>query len=434
MSRHEQPAPFPNAQDAPLTEPTMAGDNEIRDGSAVYVVHRDTLREFNAILQRDATDTTYKYALLRALIEIAEQHSHLVTLSGTHIAPAPDTLQSDEEWVSFPLGLIVEKWLHYYYPFVERRLPQRHGERPRSGEGNTLAFRRAFEPVTDFYRTRGGLSALRRDLAQKGIPETIGPAFRRLLADLRRTITRYPMKHLGFSRYQAHYQVADYDRSRISRLPAGPVTRQSLIACLGTAWLKRDYYDTFRAVGGFATGADAIFTQWARFTAAASAREPVSIAAATEALLSSAEDERNVQAAAALYRKLLNEAGALRCVWSGRPIRDSRSLAVDHVIPFSIWGSNALWNLLPATRRVNAGKSDRIPDPDLVHARRDAITGYWHMLEEAYSESFKPEYRLSLAGMDIDFTAPNWPDAGIRSLSDKCGYLIHERGFLPWRP
>jgi hypothetical protein len=59
------------------------------------------------------------------------------------------------------VGLIVEKWLHYYYPFVERRLPQRHGERPRSGEGNTLAFRRAFEPVTDFYRPRGGVATSR---------------------------------------------------------------------------------------------------------------------------------------------------------------------------------------------------------------------------------------------------------------------------------
>jgi len=418
----------------------MAEDNAIRDRGGIYVVHRDTLREFNAILQRDAADTTYKYALLRALIEIAEQHSHLVTPADGHAAPAPGTLRSDEDGisfedrVSFPLGLIVEKWLHYYYPFVERRLPQRHGERPRTGEGNALAFRKSFEPVTDFYRSRGGLSALSRDLDQHGIPETIDPAFRQLLADLRRTITRYPMKHLGFSRYQAHYQVADYARSRATRLPSGRVTRQRLIAHLGTAHLKRNYYDTFRAVGGFATGADAIFTQWARFTAAASAGEPVSIAAATEALLTGAEDERKVQAAAALYRKLLKKGGALRCVWSGRRIRDSRSLAIDHVIPFSIWGSNALWNLLPSARRINASKSDRIPEPELIHDRRSAITGYWYTLKDAYSESFQPEYRLSLAGMDVDFAAPDWTNAGIRSLADKCGYLIHERGFPAWRP
>jgi len=36
--------------------------------------------------------------------------------------------------------------------------------------------------------------------------------------------------------------------------------------------------------------------------------------------------------------------------------------------------------------------------------------------------------------MDVDFAAPDWTDAGIRSLADKCGYLIHERGFPPWRP
>lgn len=51
MSRDEQPAPFPNALDALLTKPNMADDNEIRDGGAVYVVQRDTLREFNAMPQ-----------------------------------------------------------------------------------------------------------------------------------------------------------------------------------------------------------------------------------------------------------------------------------------------------------------------------------------------------------------------------------------------
>jgi hypothetical protein len=107
------------------------------------------------------------------------------------------------------------------------------------------------------------------------------------------------------------------------------------------------------------------------------------------------------------------------------------------ITPFlfpSGWGSNALWNLLPSARRINASKSDRIPDPALVHACRDAITACWHTLENAYAESFQTEYRLSLAGMDVDFAAPDWTDAGIRSLADKCGYLIHERGFPPWRP
>lgn len=412
----------------------MAPDDAVRDDAGMYIVHRDTLREFNAILQRDATDTTYKYALLRALVEIAEQQSHLVVPHDRSGDAVPLGRGTDEDWVTFPLGLIIEKWLHYYYPFVERRLPQRHGERPRSGRGNMLAFRRAFVPVTDYYRTRGGLSALSRDLNQHGIPKNIDSAFRDLLRALRTTITRYPMKYLGFSRYQAHYQVADYARSRVTRLPRGSVTRQALITHFGTAHLKRNYYETFRAVGGFATGAEAIFAQWARFTASASPREPVTIADAAEALLSSAEDERNVKAAVAVYRELLALPGALRCVWSGRTIRDTRSLAVDHAIPFSIWGSNALWNLLPATRGINAGKSDRIPDPTLIDTRRYVIIGYWHTLDDAFSESFRSEYRLSLAGMDIDFKAPDWGDAGIRSLRGKCEYLIHERGFPAWRP
>ncbi|HEX9771654.1 MAG TPA: hypothetical protein VGA50_20995 [Kiloniellales bacterium] len=57
MPRHEQPAAFPNALDELPINPNMVNDNEICDGGAVYVVHRDTLRDSTPSLKRDATDT-----------------------------------------------------------------------------------------------------------------------------------------------------------------------------------------------------------------------------------------------------------------------------------------------------------------------------------------------------------------------------------------
>ena len=60
-------------------------------------------RRINTIIERDSADATYKYALLRGVIEICQQSSHL--------------REDDGDAVSFPLGLLVEKWLLYRISF-----------------------------------------------------------------------------------------------------------------------------------------------------------------------------------------------------------------------------------------------------------------------------------------------------------------------------
>ncbi len=398
----------------------MPPPDGICDDPGEYLVRRDTLREFNAILQRDATDTTYKYALLRALVEIAEQESH-------HVRPV------DEKWVSFPLGLIVERWLYYYWAFVERRLPQRNGESPRAVTGSGLAFRRDFERITDWYKHRGAFARFVLDLRQQGIPTAIEQDFTKLIRKLRHSITRYPMKHLGHSKFGGHYQLVTWDRDLSRPRLHAPITRESLIAGLGRARLLRRYFETFRAVGGFATGSEAIFTKWARFTSNANLKECVSFAQATDALLTVSFDDRNVRVADEVFRKLIAERGHIKCVWSGDAV-STRTLAIDHVIPYSLWGNNALWNLLPATRAVNGTKSDRIPTPDLIEARRGRIVEYWEAAYAAAETLFRSDFRVSLAGMQVDFQSQAWPEEGISALQEKCAYLITERGFEAWSP
>ncbi|HEX9783364.1 MAG TPA: HNH endonuclease domain-containing protein [Opitutaceae bacterium] len=399
----------------------MPPPDEIRDDPGEYLVRRDTLREFNAILQRDATDTTYKYALLRALVEIAEQESH-------HVRPDRDG------WVAFPLGLIVERWLYYYWPFIERRWPQKHAERTRGEPGNQLSFRKRFEAVTDYYARHGGFPQFVADLQRRGIPRAIDKAFRALQMTIRATLTDMPMRYLGVSRYKAEYQLADFVRRSTRPLPKKPLTRLDLITCLGTGLLRREYYETFRAVGGFATGAEAIFAQWAQFTARANARAKVSLADATGALLETPPTGPNVDLASQIFRRLLKDRGQLECAWTGARIVAPGTLAVDHAIPWSLWGSNALWNLLPASAKANASKSDRIPAPALIDARRTPIADYWQASHASAREAFQSDFRVSLAGMNVDFQSGNWAATGLASLKDKCAYLINERGYAPWTP
>ena len=68
-------------------------------------------KTINTIIERDSKDTTYKYALLRGAVEISQEYQHLKHENGDRI--------------EFPLGLLIEKWLLYYYPFIESDIPRK---------------------------------------------------------------------------------------------------------------------------------------------------------------------------------------------------------------------------------------------------------------------------------------------------------------------
>lgn len=78
--------------------------------------NNESFSRVSSIIERDSKDTTYKFALLRAVIEISQEYGHLK--------------REEENRVVFPTGLIMEKWLRYYYPLIESPefIPQKNGE------------------------------------------------------------------------------------------------------------------------------------------------------------------------------------------------------------------------------------------------------------------------------------------------------------------
>ena len=67
------------------------------------------------IIERDSKSTTYKFALLRGVIDIIQDQSPFKVIS--------------KDRVHFPMGLLIEKWILYYYPILEseERIPQING-------------------------------------------------------------------------------------------------------------------------------------------------------------------------------------------------------------------------------------------------------------------------------------------------------------------
>ena len=96
----------------------------------IFVARMDssTIKIINQIIERDSKDTTYKFALLKSTIEVIQDYPHYIKK------------KSNE--VEIPLGLLIEKWLFYYYPIIEADIKQKNGEKE---NGFSISFRKIFQ-------------------------------------------------------------------------------------------------------------------------------------------------------------------------------------------------------------------------------------------------------------------------------------------------
>ena len=376
----------------------------------------ENFKTINAIIERDSKDTTYKFALLRGVIEISQEYQHLGKEAG--------------DFISLPLGLLIEKWLLYYYPIIESQdfLPQMHGEKVDSTQ-KRISFRLQFKNVTDYYAGKGGFSVFYNDYVNGSIPPEISSTFGALIAKLKTTITTMPMNHVGRSQGHRDFSIFSYNQDA-QRIPTGtPVDQESVVHYSGTFSFRNDLFLVFQYLGSFISGDDSLVYQWAEFTSKASGGA-IAVASVMETLRTLPETSRAVSEARQVYTKLFQNCHAIECVWSGKPINDSAMLHVDHMIPFSVWKNNNLWNLLPALESINGKKRDRIPSPAFIDKRSDAIVTHWDSMFEVYPRRFSREINLALTGSPEKMTG--WRDVALERLGEKCEYLIEVRGFDAW--
>lgn len=101
------------------------------------------------IIERESKTTTYKFALLRGVIDIISDNSPFI--------------KTDAASAVFPLGLLIEKWLIYYFPFYEHERPA-----PQINGTNKLAFQDELKEVINYYKSSGGLSVLFHEMRTRG--------------------------------------------------------------------------------------------------------------------------------------------------------------------------------------------------------------------------------------------------------------------------
>lgn len=356
-------------------------------------MEKEHLKKLGYIVEKDSKDTTYKFALLRGAIDICIHYDHLK--------------REDDSFVFFPMSLMIEKWIMYYYPLIEKDIPQKRGKRKLSFYGHLKA-------IVDFYKNKGGLNSFYIDFTKRRIDPKIESNYKELLKILKKTISDMPMRYLGKSYYKDEYQVFRYIKN----------TQRDEYGEFG---ILKEFYEVFRYVGTFISGTESILYRWAEFSSNIS-KQKISKNDIIEILLTEPTSIRN----SSIVKNILNKEKKIICTWKNEEIKKGE-LHIDHLIPFSVWNNNSMWNLVPTTKKTNLEKKDKIPSCELIDKRIDIIKKYWKIYMEKEPDLFTREIDRDLLGKNISHITDEELDSAIESLKLKINYLINDRGFEEWK-
>ena len=234
-----------------------------------------------------------------------------------------------------------------------------------------------------------------------------------------------PMKYIGRSFSNDFYSIFNFVAG-IARRNAKQIDLEYLIATFGRFSIPQAYYEAFKVLGSFIGGQDCILFKWAEFSYNASGKN-LSIEKVLNEVLKSPITERDIAESKKIYKEILKREGKVFCVWTGKVIS---VYDVDHMIPFSIWKNNDLWNLLPSQPKTNNQKRDKVPSPELIEKQKSLIHEYWQVIHESQSQRFKKEIQVALLGNNSFNT---WQQTGIVQLQNSCTYLITNRGYEEWK-
>jgi SAM-dependent methyltransferase len=339
--------------------------------------------QIEGVLNHDKKSATYKFALFRALAEIATQSPNNVSWLA-------------DGQVGLPVRYVAEKWLQYYWPLIESRIfiPQLNGERPDTGK--PIKFRKRLSDLIGYYEKSGGYSGFRIERNKGLLTPDKQKLLGALMADIEHAIVKGPVVFAGGALITG--RVFGYDAKN----------RQILIP--NDLWIELSHLGYWVS--------QAVLLQWAEKTTRLG--ENIDVATVVNLLLDR-EDERSTLEA----RRLFERQDGLECVWTGATLRND--FHVDHVIPFDLWHNNDIWNLLPASKTANSKKSNKLPSAEILRSRKDCLISYWELLRSQNQQRFDKEAETLLV-----IPSTNWQNALYGQICNAIEVTALQRGVGRW--
>jgi SAM-dependent methyltransferase len=336
------------------------------------------LQRIEVIVNHDNKDATYKLALLRSLAELAETHFHEAKWLG-------------EGMVGIPVNLVVDKWIRYYWPLFESNeyIAQKNGEHP--GCGKPLMFRSSLTALIDQFRNSGSFLAYLNATEQNA----------------------------NFAK-ETRTKIRDAIRNGPVKFASGNIFGWSRVAGESYITMPNGFWEELGELSNWIE--PAIRLQWAEETRRF-AKESFQTGEILHLLSTDYEQLRSVTAA----RNIFGRIPMLHCTWTGD--RLGRSFDIDHIIPYSLWHNNDLWNLVPANSRVNNQKRDKLVERNLLYKQRDLIVHAWELQRQEMPLRFDRELG-NLVGRAPD--PENWEAPAFNRLAEAIEATALRRQVARW--
>ena len=323
------------------------------------------------IIINDNKASTYKLALLRVLLRIADGH-------------AGSAKRCEDSNVSIPLGLVSLYWCHQFKPLIDS-FKIRQNSDPNKGMGFVKAngWQQLTSRVADDYA-----------IGNLFIGED-AKALYRTLSQSAQTIRDMPCKYISLPNSDTQIFHVNYSSVRANDslfldgqslslwgefiLPESIWLALTRYAC----WIEPVLINEWVNVMQYYKGNEAF------------GREDL------RAALNWADPKRSTEKVRQRVESLKGTTQTPICVWTQKQLR--KDYEIDHCMPFSRWPNNDLWNLLPSTREANGKKSDRLPTASRLSQAQDIISHWWQQawLEEGASkEIFFAQANLALPDLD----------------------------------
>lgn len=311
------------------------------DGTGAFPLIRN-------IVVNDSKSSTYKVALMRSLLRIAEGHPGAI-------------ISQDEKYVTLPLGLVAVYWMKLFKPLLDTFSMQQNSN-ANVGLG--------------FVKVNGWdqLSALSGNdvyLGAKFIEEKQARAFHQTIKDIVRTIKNMPVKYITLpGTDKSVFEVEIYRTKKLNQVTLD----FDYLSSIGKINIPTEIWN---ALTRFSIWIEpTLVNEWINLMSGYANNQKRGFGRADyfEALRWE-NPERSTQAVRSRVNYMLSE-NRVKCCWSGKELT-ANDYVIDHAFPFARWPNNDLWNLLPTKTKVNSIKSDKLPSRFKVYQSKELILDWW---------------------------------------------------------
>ncbi|MEF1228331.1 SAM-dependent methyltransferase, partial [Vibrio fortis] len=333
------------------------------------------LNKVRHIIVNDNKSATYKLALLRTLLRIADAHSGAV-------------IDRSDGKILLPVGLVALYWVRQFKRLIDIDI-EGSGIQQNSNTTKGLGFVKE-----DGWNQLKHLSADDLAIGAMFLGEE-AKALQKLFSHTISTIKAGPVTFI--------YQGAK-DNKLFEILPPAQrrkslsslVIDSDFLASFGYFTLDESLWECFRIYHSWIE--PLVVNQWVmemqRFET--NRERNISLQTYHDCLvwIDHNHDTRDVRKRVEQLRKEHTE---IVSVWSGTVLK--QDYHVDHCLPFTYWPNNDKWNLLPTTTNENLKKSDKVPTAEKLHKSKQRILDWWQLAwdhSDLSKQRFFSEAALSL--------------------------------------